>query len=1170
MPRARDKVDHHDVASLLLSDGLLLTALELHTELLEAGREVAILQEFFSTPANFVSREAEAGGSPGHLDISRSASQLTLDSIDQITRYSEDGEHREDERIAVLEYELRAARETISGLRTTLNDLAAGDREDKSESKDSDQDEEQVIKPHEQKAINFLLNDYLVRSGFKFTAITFSDECTGQDFEDWDEVGAKPPDILKLYRDFGHGPTSPNSEHETSETQTEAEDLEMKEARNQIQELENIVKSLSDENKSLKEKQDASIVDLEKAEEKLKESDREKEELLEKVKSLSKVDVLKPGHPEVVYRQINPEVGSFKPDIEREDGDGASVAEETPLSPATDRVKDVNELEEMAKRQTDDSKEHPSHGLPRSLSEIANHATLLSPRPVTQSFQLHLAQAAFPVALDFGVKDVTREDGGSSKENDALVMADILPSIITLPGMVNLLADVLPGIISSLVLAARQDVVPLLLVAISRHQHVKTRDNLIGILFNLVKRPDSLARQKILLGFVWLTRQPGWTDGRVEEELLPPCWEQLAHKYQERRLLVAQAAGILAGCVTQEIRGSLVLGMISQLVEDKDAEVRCAAIRSLALLVNLLEDEDKLSQVIDLVLPLVKKVEGEDMFRDALEETLLPVVNMWAIKQHAFNNKIMDELFNDLINSLELLGDDSSGQEPALKTPNILVRKLAVITKQVPFMVYSVISSCPTQLQELETYPENPPNAPTTSPPTMTLGHLLTGSQEVMASFSDLLSQEWFQTWPQLDWTKQFFSKVADFCSHLQLSSSDVIPNDDVIKSCGKLVSVSVEMFGPTFGRKFIWSILEERVLLPDTDQYDRLVEPDFPYAIIPVLVIALCDQKDEDVVEKGLEIFNKWLTVLCIAGVSLAPVIDTIRYLCEDGSQCRVVDSLRECVASHVVAVRVAGAGLLDVTASYPAHQDILARRLVPALVSLAGDLEMVVRAASVAGLVTILASPQASYEIKEKVNLQLGTLIEENSSVILVEIVRCLGRLLPGCATTRDHFLLPLLAVAAGVAKDVSGPRQEVAKALFTAYSFLPGCNTPEPVVRSSVLPGIAALLELVQEVSPDLEASVLQVMSEVEVESRGEKRGDQNKERRGSDGLRERRDSSLSLSRIPQSMSFESGTFPWKKGGEGETGKGEATPGANSEVRTRMNKIFHKSGNVPFWKK
>ena len=152
---------------------------------------------------------------------------------------------------------------------------------------------------------------------------------------------------------------------------------------------------------------------------------------------------------------------------------------------------------------------------------------------------------------------------------------------------------------------------------------------------------------------------------------------------------------------------------------------------------------------------------------------------------------------------------------------NILVIKLAVITKQVPYMVYSVISSCPTQLQELEIFPENQSNPPT-SPPTMSLDHLLMGSRETVESFSDLLGQEWFQTWPQLDWTKAFFFRLADFSTRLQLTGSHVIPNDDVIKSSAKLVSVSVEMFGATFGRKFIWSVMEERISLPDTDQYNR------------------------------------------------------------------------------------------------------------------------------------------------------------------------------------------------------------------------------------------------------------------------------------------------------------------------------------------------------------
>lgn len=49
----------------------------------------------------------------------RSSSQATLDSLD-LARYSEDGERGIDERVAVLEFELRKAKETIIDLRANL------------------------------------------------------------------------------------------------------------------------------------------------------------------------------------------------------------------------------------------------------------------------------------------------------------------------------------------------------------------------------------------------------------------------------------------------------------------------------------------------------------------------------------------------------------------------------------------------------------------------------------------------------------------------------------------------------------------------------------------------------------------------------------------------------------------------------------------------------------------------------------------------------------------------------------------------------------------------------------------------------------------------------------------------------------------------------------------
>ena len=48
--------------------------------------------------------------SDSRRSCSRSGSQMTLDSIDQLTRYSEDTDRKEEDRLAVLEYELRTSR----------------------------------------------------------------------------------------------------------------------------------------------------------------------------------------------------------------------------------------------------------------------------------------------------------------------------------------------------------------------------------------------------------------------------------------------------------------------------------------------------------------------------------------------------------------------------------------------------------------------------------------------------------------------------------------------------------------------------------------------------------------------------------------------------------------------------------------------------------------------------------------------------------------------------------------------------------------------------------------------------------------------------------------------------------------------------------------------------
>lgn len=122
-----NKISLDQIASYLLKQNYILTALELHTELAESGREVTRLRDFFSNPANFEQQQQQQQqAATGYFPLHKASSVQTFDSLD-LTRYSDDADQNkvQDDKIAVLEFELRKAKETINQLRNTLT-LATG------------------------------------------------------------------------------------------------------------------------------------------------------------------------------------------------------------------------------------------------------------------------------------------------------------------------------------------------------------------------------------------------------------------------------------------------------------------------------------------------------------------------------------------------------------------------------------------------------------------------------------------------------------------------------------------------------------------------------------------------------------------------------------------------------------------------------------------------------------------------------------------------------------------------------------------------------------------------------------------------------------------------------------------------------------------------------------
>lgn len=129
-----NKITLDQIACYLLKKNFILTALELHTEMAETGRELPRLRDFFSNPANFEQQttvnsshsanNSNSASSAGFFPLHKASSIQTFDSLD-LTRYSDDADQNQTDKIAVLEFELRKAKETINQLRTTLT-MATG------------------------------------------------------------------------------------------------------------------------------------------------------------------------------------------------------------------------------------------------------------------------------------------------------------------------------------------------------------------------------------------------------------------------------------------------------------------------------------------------------------------------------------------------------------------------------------------------------------------------------------------------------------------------------------------------------------------------------------------------------------------------------------------------------------------------------------------------------------------------------------------------------------------------------------------------------------------------------------------------------------------------------------------------------------------------------------
>ncbi|EFA00181.1 RAB11-binding protein RELCH homolog [Tribolium castaneum] len=1001
-------VTYHDIATKLLHDKFLLTALELHTELVECGREVKQLKDFFSNPGNF-----EVPWQDTSSRISRSESQVTLDSLD-LTRYSEDGAGT-DERIAVLEFELRKAKETINALRNNLTMATESETStpDKGCMRHLNTD---VIKPHEQRALNFLINEYLLLNSYKLTSITFADENQHQDFDDWDDVGlniSKPPELITLYRECFK---QTSLDRLSTGTQTDFD----------LSSYENLRQKIIEQEEDLK-KLEAKYKNLESEYNELK-SIKETELLPSQNKSTpNSKDSLGSESPSERFEIIDKNMTSFK----KRD---SIITLEDNISNSSLNVNDWTNL------------------------TITTHDSVNN-ESATKGIDSPKEKASKLINIDISQEPFIKEVFSLCYVNipqkvDNEILDDILNYSVTNENLVHTLSLSLLKIIPNIILNKREDAIPLLIGAVQLNSNSGERDKLLQQLFNLKKKPSDTERIMILTGLVGIAKYSG--ENLVENEILPQCWEQLTDKHVEKRLLVAEACTALIPYVSSQIRNSLILSMLQQLLEDREDLVREAVIRALSLVMVLCEDSDKYLQCEEITLNILNDPSASIV--NLAIQILIPVLGKWALSIGRLKSHLIKYLLHKL--------SDYSRDFESSKQSNKILCIIEVLEALMPFVLISVVlhEQVVSNIEKDMTIDLradlNKLCSNLTNPSVFCKWDHNVGM--VLYEFDKYIASNPTSSWDEMAWIlDMMIPDLLNSLNHIDITYQSIIQNFI------NLFSHICIFFGKSFTKFKIQPIFQVQVnsleqIFSNFNQYSPSLN------IIPVYLVSVLSYCDRD--ELSI-VLKKFLCTLPLCGTPLDCLEVSVKGLCENGLQTLVVSSLWEGVVHQSPLVRAVTADLFSAIVGF-CDKNLLSLKVTPGLVTLASDNDTLVKTAAIPALGTLVTNCNEK-EIHDKVYVQFQNYltdpsVKENHTVIR-QLIVTLGSIVNHCsAQFRQEVILPQLSLISTYLSQMSNQTRKIdlANALIEAFTTVVYSPFNKQDITSLIIPGLRCLETAVTE--------------------------------------------------------------------------------------------------------
>ena len=753
------------VAEFLLNEGLHVTALELNSELLRnQGRELSAIRRYFTSnprPSTVNSSTTSSGQIRNQQQhrtstpiVKRSPSVQTFDSLD-LARGSDDGAiDQTTERIAVLEFELRKANETIASLRTSLTEATSatsasshGGSSSNSVARQGTQiintivdDEDEAIKPHERKAISFLIHNFLISQSYKMTAITLSEEVRDQNFDSWFDVGLdtpKPPTLLQLFRLYLWVKT--NDHHWQCNTSSSSSSC---------------TKNISD--KAHDERQDGTTGSKESSG---KIDQQIQTDLLQcpvnedRWTNTSQPSSLLVIHTEDKSCQTDRLLSFLRRSDDQQvpkdnlDMYNSSGGTSTTTNSTSGTAGDGGNVDEATCTELTSSKLL----LPCAFrSTLISEANLMVESEIT--FELMATERQLIQLLAHDLPIIASHI--PCNEN----RADLLPLIVSTTAIITCQSNSLNGNNNNSNSNSNNNSNSYN-CSINNHTR-ETCDKLLYTFFDLIPSPNVLHRKLIVSALVTLANV--YPQKRLQEEILPIIWEQLTHRSPERRILVIDSCIQLLPLVCPSIRVSLILSILSQaLSEEKDIQVKDAAIKAFAYLIVVLAEDESSCDKWDFILKqtllpslLENNLQGsicnDVSMRRSLIRFFMPAFCYWSLRV-----KKLTQLTTELVS----FGMNQKSQ-------------LAIVCLEicVPFIFLNLVTTAPKLTTNVTSVDEDKGHRFCFINNKLLNLQIITGSSvgSIIGNFDQLLARDWFKPWQEWD---EFDRKI------LPLILSTLIPN---------------------------------------------------------------------------------------------------------------------------------------------------------------------------------------------------------------------------------------------------------------------------------------------------------------------------------------------------------------------------------------------------------